>query len=219
MQKIPTIKINYSLEFEQIRVKDTFEKIDWFREHEYNPIFPGNKRIPDISETCELTDLIELVHSEYDQHFFIDITRKFEDQWKWFVDNWQESPINQTALVFEDSYEVFLTSYGVGGSYDLPNTVVMNVRQRAHHKLVVILFHEIIHLSIEPFIQKYSIPHWYKERIVDLFYKRIFPEKAFEQNLPKEVLVVDSIFNNNFSQPEEIIKELSKYLAETDSQN
>lgn len=213
MQKIPTIKINYSLEFEQIRVKDTFEKIDWFRKHGYNPILPGNKRISEIDETFNLSAFLDLAEFEYEQQFFLETEKKFEDQWKWFIDNWHESPIRKTALTFEDSYEVFLTSYGTGGSYDMPNIVVMNVRQRAHDKLVTILFHEMIHLCIEPFIQKNSIPHWYKERIVDLFYKRIFPEKAFEQNLPKEVLIVDSIFTENFSQPEVMINELAKQLA------
>ncbi len=135
------------------------------------------------------------------------------DQWQWFVDHWKESPIETTALKFYDKYEVFLTSYGTGGSYELPNIVVMNICNRDQDRLVIILFHEIIHLNIESFIQKYSIPHWYKERIVDLFYKRIFPEKAFEQNLPKEVLAVDPIFNSHFADPEEMIKEFAEYLA------
>ncbi len=213
MQKIPIIKINYSLEFEQIRVRDTFKKIEWFREHKYDPLFPGNKKLSEIDDGCRLDDLIELAKSEYNQQYYIDISSRFIDQWQWFVDHWNESMIEESALKFQDTYEVFLTSYGVGGSYDVPNTIVMNMRQRDHNRLVIILFHEMIHLTIEHLIQKYSIPHWYKERIVDLFYKKLFPEKSFEQNLPKEVLAVDSFFNKHFSQPEVMIKELAKYLT------
>lgn len=213
MQKPPTIKTSYSLEFDKLRVRDTFEKIAWYREHGYNPLFPGNKRISDINETQGVNELIKLVEVEYDPQFYIDIAVEFERQWHWFVDHWAESPLKDTALVFEETYEVLLTSYGVGGSYDIPNTVVMNVYQRAHDRLATILFHEMIHLSIEPFIQKYSVAHWYKERLVDLFYKRIFPEKAFEQNLPKEVLAVDPIFEAYFSHPEKMVSELAKHLS------
>ncbi len=213
MQKIPTININYSPEFEEIRIKDVFGKMNWFREHGYNPLFPGNKKLSELDENCKLSDLLPLAKLEYDQQFYSELTSKFMEQWQWFVDYLKDSPIEATALKFQDKYEVFLTSYGTGGSYELPNIVIMNIRNRDQDRLVVILFHEIIHLSIESFIQKYAIPHWYKERIVDLFYKRIFPEKAFEQNLPKEVLAVDPIFNNHFGDPEGMIKELAEYLA------
>ena len=202
-------RINYSLEFERIRLKTSFEKIAWFREHGYNPLFPGNKGISNIDETQGLNELLDLVEAEYDQQYFADVATKIENQWQWFTDHWNNSSLKNTDLVFENEYEVFLTSYGVRGSYDLPNMIVVNVRQREHE---IIIFHEIIHLCIEPMIQRYSIPHWYKERLVDLFYKQIFPEKAFEQNLPKEVLAVDPIFNNHFSHHEKLIHELSKYL-------
>lgn len=212
MQISPTIKINFSLEFEQLRVQDTFEKITWFREHGYNPRFPGNKKISDINVAQGLDELISLVKTEYDEKYFSEVARNIESQWQWFVEHWAESPLNDTDLVFNGVYEIFLTSYGVGGSYEVPNAVVVNIRMREQDRLPNIIFHEIIHLSIEQLIQEYSIPHWYKERLVDLFYKKIFPEKSFEQNLPKEVLSVDSIFNNNFSHAEEMIQGLAKYL-------
>ncbi len=213
MNLAPEINLHYSLEFEQQRVQNTFEKIAWYREHGYNPAFPGNKRIPDIDESQGVSGLLALIEVEYDPAFYDTAANGFKEKWQWFANHWAESPIKDTALAFSGTYEVYFTTYGVGGSYDTPNTVIMNVRRGDPDKLVSVLFHEMIHLCLEPLIQKYSIPHWYKERMVDLYYKRIFPEKAFEQNLPKEVLAVDPIFNSYFSQPENLVVELAKYLS------
>lgn len=64
-----------------------------------------------------------------------------------------------------DTFIIKLTSYGMGGSYDLPNIVRFNIKSTIGPKTIL---HEIIHLAIEPWIIKYKIRHWEKERIVDL---------------------------------------------------
>ena len=68
----------------------------------------------------------------------------------------------------------------------------------------------MIHLCIEPLVQQYATPHWYKERIVDLTFKRLFPEIAFEQNLSKEVLVIDPVFEQHYSNFEEIFAHIPR---------
>lgn len=212
MTTCPELKTNYSTDFDCLRVETTFNKIGWFREHGYNPTFPGNKKIADFVETQTLDELIELVKTEYNPTYYANVAHELEKQWRWFTDRWAESPLKNIALNFSNTYEVFLTSYGVTGSYNIPNEVIINVRKREHDRLAEILFHEMIHLSIEPLIQEHSIPHWHKERLVDLYYKRIFPEKSFEQNLPKEVLDADPIFDKYFSDPKRMIEELAKVI-------
>ncbi len=193
----PTLIIKYSIEFEQLRVKTTFEKISWYREHGYKPSFPAGKGIDDIQNNTTAEELIACAISEYDENYYVDVSTKISEQWKWFSERWSESPIHETNLPFLNKYKIFVTSYGVTGSYDLPNTIVINVRKRDHERLGVIIFHEMIHLSIEAFVQKYNIPHWYKERLVDLYFKYFFPNKSFEQNLSAEVLTIDPLFVKN----------------------
>jgi hypothetical protein len=69
--------------------------------------------------------------------------------------------------------------------------------------------HEIIHLCIEPLIKKFRIPHWQKERVVDLLFRSFFPDKAFLQVLPEEAHVVDSVFDAGFADIEDLMVKLS----------
>ena len=62
------------------------------------------------------------------------------------------------------SHVIRLTNYGVGGSYNLPSLVVLNINMKMLVKTVV---HEIIHLMIQDLIDKYEIKQWEKERVVD----------------------------------------------------
>jgi hypothetical protein len=64
-----------------------------------------------------------------------------------------------------ETFLVYLTSYGAGGSYNPPNVIVFNINNKGGLKTII---HEIIHLLIEDQVQKYKIQHWEKERIVDL---------------------------------------------------
>ncbi len=96
----------------------------------------------------------------------------------------------------------------MGGSYDIPNIIVLNIASKNIELLPKIICHEMIHLCIEPLVQKYTTPHWYKERIVDLTFRRLFPEMAFEQNLPNEVLVIDPIFNQYYGDFETILQNI-----------
>ncbi len=63
------------------------------------------------------------------------------------------------------AFFVYLTNYGVGGSYNLPNIIILNINNKKGFKTII---HEIIHLLIETWIQEYKVQHWEKERIVDL---------------------------------------------------
>lgn len=78
------------------------------------------------------------------------------------------------------NYDIVFTLYGSGGSYD-PNTGVITLfttKQGAfknYKNPANTIIHEIVHIGIEnSLIQKYSILHMQKERIVDKFVYLMF---------------------------------------------
>jgi len=65
---------------------------------------------------------------------------------------------------------IYFTNYGTGGSYVLPNKVIVFFKDSAGW-VVRMVIHETIHLIIEePFIKKYKLNHWEKEAVVDAFF-------------------------------------------------
>lgn len=108
----------------------------------------------------------------------------------------------------KSSYNIFLTKYGTGGSYNLPNYIIVNFRKRTADDLVRIIIHEIIHLMIEPSVKKNKVQHWQKERLVDLIFSKIMPSVAKMQKLPKEVQKIDLIFNKFFPDIEKFFKHI-----------
>lgn len=67
---------------------------------------------------------------------------------------------------FKKKIIVHISKYGVGGGYNLPNNVYINMDLR--YDPIETIRHEIIHLIIENFIEKNKIKHWEKEKIVEL---------------------------------------------------
>jgi hypothetical protein len=94
---------------------------------------------------------------------------------------------------------ITLTQYGVGGSYWLPNKVIININY-SWLDFFETLFHELIHLFIEkPIIEKYDLSHESKESLIDYimthnqYLKTMFPnykiQKAFSKQLPDKKII------------------------------
>lgn len=49
-----------------------------------------------------------------------------------------------------------------------------------------VIIHELIHLTIHPYIDVSKVSHWHKEAIVDLIFMRILPSISFEQSIKEE---------------------------------
>jgi hypothetical protein len=115
--------------------------------------------------------------------------------------------IDKMAL---DSYEVYLTKYGVGGGYELPNKIGLDIK-KDRDGLIKTLVHEIIHLSIEEEIARNKVGHFHKERVVDLLTQKLFPEIVrTPKNMPEEAKkVVDPIFEKFFPNVDKIIKNIN----------
>ena len=98
-------------------------------------------------------------------------------------------------------YKLILTKYGMGGSYSLPNQIILNINSKS--KINTIL-HEITHLTIEAYIQKYKIQQNQKERIVDLILtsKQISLNNYKMQKRGKEYKkLTDKLFKEYFKPP------------------
>ncbi|MDP3244460.1 MAG: hypothetical protein Q8M83_02235 [bacterium] len=108
----------------------------------------------------------------------------------------------------QKKYFTRCTFYGVGGNYKPPTAIILNIVSLfVSYRTVA---HEILHLLIEPFIEKYKIPHWYKERLVDLYLNKILDSQRW-QNIDKTITkATDKVFNKFYQKGAEIIiKELA----------
>ena len=61
---------------------------------------------------------------------------------------------------------------------------------------VAAILHEMIHLAIEPLIQQHAVSQRNKERLVDLLFKELFPEHAYEQSRFADNPQVDEVFES-----------------------
>jgi hypothetical protein len=155
------LKFVYSKSFELTRVKDTLKRHDWFMSQGYNIKLPEG-----ITKDSTDKELRAQIKKEYNEGKFqkevVKISKKFS--------KYAEVFSNKLKEVFKKgvpkTVTVYLTIYGVGGSYLQPAKVIFNIAH--NYDGAKTIAHEIIHLMIEDSIQKYGIRHWEKERIVDL---------------------------------------------------
>jgi hypothetical protein len=114
----------------------------------------------------------------------------------------------KSSVSVQGEYIVYLTKYGSGGSYELPNIININLLHERSKRLLRSVIHEIIHLAIEKYIDEYKVEQWKKERIVDLFFVRYFPRRVFVRDsyIAMDTQKVDQIFDDNFPNIEDIVK-------------
>ena len=130
------------------------------------------------------------------------------------LENWQKVieegsiELEKTSLTLKDTYIIYLTKYGVGGSYNLPNSIIVNIKYKYSFGLLHTVFHEMLHLIIHPWITEYKISHWRKEKVVDLLLTKLAPQLSKPQQLPIETENIDKIFNEYYPDIELIIKNI-----------
>ena len=201
------LDILYSLEYEKERISYTLEKADWFVEKGYSKsiTLPASKKLNELETSTSKDYLFDLLEDEYVSDDYEKIKNNLAEQWSSFVLT-LEKYFKETSLKPEDTYVVCLTKYGVGGSYNVPNTVILNFQNRTGLALFRTVVHEIIHLSMQHYIELYNVNHWIKERIVDLTLEKIAPELNIMQKLPIDTKSIDLIFEKNYPNMEEVIK-------------
>jgi hypothetical protein len=151
--------LKFGKKFEIKRIKDTFDKLEWYNSHGYRPFLPNCKN--DLKEIERFVNT-EFKKEEYEKagedlmtHF-----SKIKDEFKIKL----ESIINKKI---PKEIELIVTKYGVGGSYSLPNKVIINIQGNHISKpLTEVLKHEIIHLLLEEEVIEKRLSHKQKEELI-----------------------------------------------------
>lgn len=152
-------------------------------------------------------DIKEAVIKEYDEQNYFSSKKYIEDNWVNFDEAFVSSVL-VTGLIVQDNYSIFLTRYGVGGSYNLPNTIIINIKRMFEFGLIMTIAHETTHLLIQPLVIKYNIDHWVKERIVDMLLEQFAKKLNKFQHIPIDTQKIDEVFNKNYPNVELILKSL-----------
>lgn len=115
-----------------------------------------------------------------------------------------------------DKYKVIFTLYGTGGSYEPDEGIIILLTDQEggfmkYKNPAYTIIHEITHMGMEySIVQKYSLTHALKERLVDTFVYLMFKEKLPEykiQNMGDES--IDKYLNKKKD-----IKSLNSIISE-----
>jgi len=202
---IPKLEVIFSKEFEVERVMDTLSKRNWFNENSYNIHLPKPLEEDREYSASEVSNAVDL---EFDESFYDPAKKYLEENWGKASANWGE--FENAGLKIQSKYIIHITRYGVGGSYNLPNIVVVKVDADIYSRLIRIIFHEIVHLAIQDLIEKYRIDHWQKERVVDLLIKKIAPQLSKMQNVPIDTEKIDALFSENYPNIDMLLNAMSQ---------
>ncbi|MFH1315851.1 MAG: hypothetical protein ABIH67_05670 [Candidatus Uhrbacteria bacterium] len=191
------LNIKYSIRLEEQRIEKTIKKLPWYNKLGYRPHFPKNIN-PEIDNLKKINIALKNEYNEKDyKNAKNKILKKNSVIGKKFISNLE----NICGKKAKKEYELILTKYGVGGSYFLPNQIIININSKS--KINTIL-HEITHLVIESNIQKYKIEQNQKERIIDLILtsKQISLDNYKMQKRGKEhKKTIDKLFKKYFKPP------------------
>lgn len=204
------LNIKYSVDFEVDMVFNTLQKIEWYKEKGYKLTLPFGI-FTEGTETLNKESIKEAVTKEYNEEYYKEISEDILDKWQEIGEDFLDK-FSDISIKPLEEYVVFITKYGVGGSYNLPGKIIINVGLMNNKRHIEVIIHEIIHLMIEHLIQKYKISHWTKERIVDLIFSKILPSLAKEQNLSGRIDIkeIDGIFNKYFPDIESTIRTIGE---------
>ena len=169
----------------------TIEDINFFEEHNYQVSLPKGDLIVRLKEKSKSGQLNDSDYKNLEV-FIVDSIYNVADYQKGY-DKLQNSSalINHMINSIDDtnfqwnykeheSYQVNLTLYGPGGSYNLEEgSILIYTTPRGKFKNYEdpanTVIHEVVHIGIEEsIISKYNVPHSLKERIVDTFVSLYF---------------------------------------------
>lgn len=199
------IKTQFSIAFESRRIFHTLRKLDWFNKNGYSINLP--KGIRPTDRRFNQRHIKEAVLEDYKMSEYEKIGKDIKNKWGKLTDKLTKG-LATIDLKPKSLYKVYLTKYGVGGSYNLPNIIIVNFSSKTTSEVLKTIIHEIIHLLIEPLIVKFKIDHWSKERIVDLILSKTSPVSVKLQKLSINTKKIDKIFNKFYPDIESIIQSI-----------
>ena len=153
------LEIKYGKRFEFRTIKTTLARMGWYNKMGYKPILPKN-----IDKTSSEKEIKEQIAKKFDEDKFKTIAQNMNRKFSKISAKLSET-LNLYFKNVPKLIKVYLTNYGMGGSYDTPNKIIINVK---HSPSIKVIYHEMMHLCIDDDIEKYKIEQWEKEKIVDL---------------------------------------------------
>ncbi len=200
------LNIEYSQELEVSRVVQTLKKLDWYREHGYLKRLYLPAAISAEQGNVSEDAISSAVAAEYDQSIYASIAQQIAQDWDKIATLVTET-LKLNNITTYKTYIVRLTRYGTGGSYHAPNVIVVNFAKM--NVTAPAIVHEIIHLSVERFVEQYAISQQQKERFVELLTERILPSMQLQRKTPG-CLEVEDAFAKHFPKIEEIMALIKK---------
>jgi hypothetical protein len=194
-----TLDIQYSREFELARVKNCVSNLEWYVENGYKVSLPDN-----ITAESTEDEILTRVEDQYDEGAYSKFSSELLLEWQKFSVQFEKVKA-EASITFNDTYTVFLTRYGTGGSFNSsPSQVTLKIEGKTAKNTLGTLVHEMVHIAIHEHIQKYAISHWKKERLVDLIVEHYFPGLRPMQIIGENVDIVDIAFKEHFPEIESI---------------
>lgn len=200
------LQINYSLDFEIERVKNTLKKNSWLKKNNYKITLPSGVSSVENQKDFNHQKIKKLVSSKYLEKEYVNAAASLDNAWNALDVNSLKNLLSFFGSSLKE-INVILTKYGTGGSYNPPETIIINITLRTSKNLTKTLFHEIIHLLIEPFILKYGVSHWDKEALVNMLQDHFFSD--FAEKKYKKSERVTKAFTKYFPDLEKIISNLN----------
>lgn len=207
------LDIKYSLKLEKQRIKKTIAKLSWYKELGYRPRFPQNID-PKIDS---LNKIFVALQNEYLENDYKKIAVKIYKEYSKIEKDFFEKLQKICGKKIKRNYKLILTKYGVGGSYSLPDKIIYNIGMKSSS--INTILHEIIHLTIEPYIIKYHISQNEKERIVDLILSSepiALNDYKMQKRGEEHRELIDSLFKKFFRPP---IKDFFKKIGRIHDKN
>ena len=171
----------------------TLGQLKFYKDNGYRPYLPSNTTVEELIGKAEKGQLVEADRTSLLETIKKDVYKE-QDYTKalWIVAGKLE--LADTALPrFEHfkslwgffiprHYEIVLTLYGTGGSYD-PEKGIIFLKTTADGRFAKsenpldTILHEAVHIGIDKVIVKrYGLPQWTKERVVDQFMMHNFQD-------------------------------------------
>jgi hypothetical protein len=154
------ISIVYSREFEKVRIQSALKKMTWYKENGYEPQIPKG-----ISESSSREEILACIESDYAEMEYERVANKITAEVTPQLKRFYKTLQNLGVISIPKEVKIYITNYGMGGSYNPPNMVIYNLH---NNRGVKVVWHEMIHLSIEHLVQQHVLQQFEKERVVDL---------------------------------------------------
>ena len=145
------IEFEFGLNLEIQRVQNTLNDLNWLNENKYRYSLPVFKNGGDGVSDEEIQNS---VRDEYSVAEFEIAEEAVRSAWN---ERWTKIEKIQNTMIGADKLDhikIIFTKYGTGGSYQIPDKIIINLQDKIPEYLIKTVIHECIHLMIENLIKK-----------------------------------------------------------------